>query len=86
MGKYIDETTKGPMPSALGKAEELIKDGATLIGEPVEWSDDLVCVVDNGMFEAAGYAYSKEEMEVFKRPDGRFKQWLKYPNAKQFAK
>ena len=36
----------------------------------------VVCVVDNGPFEAAGYAFSFEEFESFLREDGRRKLWL----------
>jgi hypothetical protein len=34
-----------------------------------------VCLVDNGMFTAAGIAYSEQELNVFKTPDGRPKIW-----------
>ena len=42
-------------------------------------SDDtaLICVVDNGPFEAAGYAYSLREFEAFSRADDdRVRTWL----------
>ena len=36
----------------------------------------VVCVVENGMFDAAGFAFCKEELEVFAAPDARPKTWL----------
>jgi hypothetical protein len=36
----------------------------------------VVCVVDNGIFKAAAFAFSEEELEVFAKPDGRPKTWL----------
>lgn len=46
---------------------------------------DLVCVVDNGPFAAAGYAYSEEERNEFARNDGRTKIWLVVPNAAKLS-
>lgn len=34
-----------------------------------------VCLVDNGMFSAAGVAYSEAEKNEFAREDGRAKLW-----------
>ena len=35
----------------------------------------VVCLVDNGMFTAAGIAYDDRERDAFAIPDGRSKQW-----------
>lgn len=86
MGKYINNGPNGDILPLQGKAQALIANGATPIHTPVTWTDDLVCVIDNGMFEAAGYAYDENEMRVFKSPDGRSKQWLRFSKAKDLAK
>lgn len=88
MGKYINKNTKG---ESLGstfreKVNTLILDGANVIGEPKSFEEGLVCVVDNGMFAAAAYAYDEREMNVFlKGYSGRNFQWLKYDSAKTLA-
>ena len=44
--------------------------------EEIDNSEAIICVVDNGIFEAAGYCYNPRELEAFARPDGRLKAWL----------
>lgn len=44
--------------------------------------DALLCVVENGPFDAIAVAYDKEEMESFDHDDGRPKTWLTIPKAK----
>ena len=85
MGRYINQTSTGASLGTFDKAEQLEKDGATIIPEPAEWVPNLVCVVDNGMFEAAGYAFDEHEMNVFKAPDLRKKVWMIHPNAADIA-
>lgn len=36
----------------------------------------LICVMVNGMFDAAAYIYSEAEQKVFQQDDGRMKTWL----------
>ena len=75
MGYYIP----GPVQ---GKAK-YIKEvhNGEIIECPSSFSDipsgkALICVVDNGPFEASGYAFSEREFEVFNRSDGRQKIWM----------
>lgn len=88
MGYYINQLPNGEQLPALGKAEKLLSiEGAELIKQPSEWEEGIVCVVNNnGLFEAAAYAYNEREMEAFAYPDGRSKKWLKIPGAKELAK
>ena len=86
MGQYINETNAGLL-GATGKAEALLNDGATEISKPDLFIDNLVCVVDNFMFEACAYIYSDGELKAFTEgSDSRPKRWFIYPHAKQFAK
>lgn len=87
MGYYINENSKGEFIGTVDKEKKLIEDGAVIIQEPKEWIEGLVCVVKNGLFDAAGYAYCESEMNYFKNPsDTRKKVWLYYIHAKELAK
>lgn len=88
MGKYINSINGIPAPDR-GKARFILENDSTAkaIDPPTEFVDGLVCVVDNGPFEAAGYAYSENEMRAFLRgTGGRPKQWLLVPKAAEYAK
>lgn len=85
MRKYINKVGDNLLP-AKGKADFLVVHAnATEILAPIKFTNNLVCVVDNGPFEAAAYAYSENEMEEFKYPDGRPKRWLTVPDAENLA-
>lgn len=80
MGYYINQIN-GKVLEPTAKAQQLIREGATLVTEPITFQENLVCVVQNGFFDAAAYAHSEKEMEHFLIPDGRPKTWLIVPNA-----
>lgn len=80
MGYYINEIN-GKVLNPTSKASQLLDNGATLVTEPITFQENLVCVVENGFFDAVGYAFSQEEMEQFQIPDHRRKTWLTVPNA-----
>ena len=70
MGYYIE------VPSPKGKAAQLAEMyGAGIMDNPPATFDDipeglaLICVVDNGPFEAAALCYSAEEFAEFSTPD-----------------
>ena len=87
MGFYINETEHGFVGTTFDqKCRSLENSNALAIPEPTEFQEGLVCVVDNGMFAAAGYAYNESEMKVFKEPDGRRKRWYYWKEAKNYAK
>lgn len=88
MGKYINQNSKGESlgSSFSEKVSKLLADGATPV-EKLEFQPNLVCVVDNGPFAAAGYCYDKREFEDFSYPgDIRPKQWLIYSHAEIVTK
>ena len=45
----------------------------------------MVCVVDNGHFAAAAYAYDQREWKAFNTYDGRMKQWYTLTNVEKYA-
>lgn len=78
MGYYIQT------PTNKNKADFIVDNyGARIVNEIPKWSDDeaIICVIDNGPFEAAGYAYSPQELEEFASADlrdpQRVRTWLK---------
>lgn len=88
MGQYLNRTPTGAPLPAKGKADAIL---AAFPGAKEIWParrefvDDLVCVLENGPFDAAGYAYSEQEMLDFAQPDGRRKRWLIVPGVKELA-
>jgi len=69
------------------KAVELLAvPGAKKAELPVTFQPDLVCVVENGTFDAAAYCYDEAEFADFTDPsDRRRKTWLVVPNAAKLS-
>ncbi len=85
MGYYIE------VPNVKGKAQQVIDiHGAELlVRAPLSLSDippdkAVICVVDNGPFEAAGFMYSEMELQYFRSevPGRSPHQWLTMDKAK----
>ena len=71
-----------PYLPAKDKADVLINEGSKLLPKaPEKWEPNLVCVLENGMFDAAGYVFDQNELEAFTFPDRRRRTWLIVPNA-----
>lgn len=76
MGYYIEGPT-------LGKTKFIVDNfGAILITpaealEAIKEKMGVICVVNNGPFEAAAFCYNEDEFEAFNDPgDFRPKKWL----------
>jgi hypothetical protein len=80
MGKYVNQDLTGTPLGARGKASALLASGAKIIPTPSNLSEHpgkaIICVVENGGFDAAAYAYSQGELEEFAWDDGRAKTWM----------
>jgi len=84
MGYYIDINSQGQLLPHKGKALALINDGGEKIKEP-RYQENLICIIDNGAFEAAAYCYCEAEFRYFLEPDGRSKEWITHPKAKELS-
>ena len=79
MGYYIETAgqLKNKAQYIVDKYDAIILDGVPPKSMVNDLTTVLICVVDNGPFEAAGVCYDIGEYEVFTQPaDGRPKQWL----------
>jgi hypothetical protein len=86
MGYYINQNSNGVQLPPRNKADYLILGGAIEIPKPKEFVENLVCVIENGPFDAALYCYKKSEMDEVKDPqDFRPKRWLICPNAAKLS-
>lgn len=87
MGYYLNHDSTGKELPAKGKVEVLLATGGEKVhGLGLTFQPNLVCVVDNGVFEAAAFAYDRDEMNVFNSPrDMRHKVWLTYPGAAEIS-
>lgn len=68
MGLYLNVDNKGEQfTGPKGKADQLKASGATEVPRhELKWQPFLVCVVENAIFDAAGFCYTAQEYMVFK--------------------
>jgi hypothetical protein len=89
MGRYINQLPDGTALLPNTKLDKLIEAGAKVVPAPTkpeDWQENLVCVVQNAMFDAAGYAYDAREMMAFASDrSGRPMTWLIVPDADLIA-
>ncbi len=87
MGRYVNITSKGGLGTSAGaKCDGLLADGGKEIKEPINFQNNLVCVVDNGHFGAAAHAYSEREMKRFlNSKDGRPTRWFIWDKVEMYA-
>jgi hypothetical protein len=81
MGKYINNINETYMGASFADKCKVLESKGALRVTGREYDPNLVCVVDNGFFAAAAWAYSESEWEQFKKPDGRNKSWYILSNA-----
>ncbi len=76
MGYYIQ------VPKNKGKAQQIVElYGGRIAFSPPSFEDitpeeAIICVVDNGPYEAAGFAYNQDKLYAFSHMDGRRKEWV----------
>ncbi len=71
MGYYIEGPSKGKAKWLMDTydAEEIVAaPGVILTRNSVPPGKAIVCVVDNGLFEAAAYGYNNQELADFQAP------------------
>jgi hypothetical protein len=76
MGYYIQGPQKGKAEFIIQQYDAMLLESEAQAREFFAKGYGVVCVVDNGPFEAAAYAFSEDELKVFMAPDGRTKKWL----------
>ena len=82
MGYYIQ------VPNNKGKAQQIVElYGGRIALSPPSFEDitpgeAIICVIDNGLFEAAGFAFDQDELIAFSYHDGRPRDWVVMNRAK----
>lgn len=75
MGFYIQGPNTGKTQDILAKHDAIPLDDMQQVADAFDAGLGVVCVVDNGPFEAAAFCYSKDELCEFSR-SSKPKLWL----------
>ena len=76
MGYYIQ------VPKNKGKAQQIVElHGGQIVSRPPTFEDitpdeAIICVVDNGHYEAAAFAFNQDKLYVLTHADGRPRTWV----------
>jgi len=76
MGYYIE------VPKSKDKAQQIVElYGGRIVFSPPSFEDitpddAIICVVDNGPYEAAAFCYNQDELYAFTHKDGRPRTWV----------
>jgi len=88
MGYYIEEKSTGEAirRSGLENTCNQLKEDGAVEDDGKEFKENLICVVDNGLFTAIGYCYNEQEYGYFNAgfisgSDKRPHKWMVYPHA-----
>ena len=77
MGKYIEGPAKGKAQFLQDQHNaRILRTREEIIAAHCDNGEAVICVVDNGPFEAAGYCHDEREFEIFTAPDPRPKRWM----------
>jgi hypothetical protein len=83
MGQYINAIEGLAMGPDFESKCLVIKMHGGVETDANSFQENLVCVINNGPFAAAAYAYNASEWAEFKKPDGRPRKWFVLPNASE---
>ena len=87
-GSYIGTSAREKVTALLNAgAQPFLEKGDEFVQMPNKYEENMVCVVDNGHFAAAGYAFDERQFETFKPKgtDDRPRYWFIFDKAKDFA-
>lgn len=88
MGVYIQHDSEGKNLPMKGKALALKLDGATVVSG-TEFVPNMICVVENGSFDAAGWAFDEREFEAFHygeyKRDKRVRTWFVVDDIRKYV-
>ena len=79
MGTYLNPSDGSSKENFLKKNGEQLENAP--VWENIPKDSMAVCLIDNGMFTAAGIADSKSELNSLREYNGRTKTWYNVPKT-----